>query len=200
MSGSNSTTGPYFTPDGRSYFIINGERVSGFSGRGAQSSARDSNSNRAPSVVSKYESKQLPPKPTHKKSYPPLTDPSGIKTRMTTGFPKSRFNVGTSQGSAPASDHHHLDPYRNAADKDHNKTGPPLDSQFVQTYNTYKELDAGAEGAEDQYKEYLGAARKVTKKMRNKNPGGFVGQPLETREWHQTAAEYAARGRDQANR
>lgn len=200
MSSSSLTTGPYFTADGRSYFIMNEKRVWGALGTGAQSSTQESNSNRAPPVVSKYEPRQAPPKPMHQSSYPPLTDPSGTKTRMTSGFPGTRFNVGTSQGSAPAAGHEHLDPYRDAVEKSKNKTGPPLDSHFVKSYHIYKDLDEGAQAADISYKQYLGTAGRVTQKMRAKNPGMFVGTPLETREWHEKANVYAERGRDQARR
>lgn len=201
MSGNSSTTGPHFTPEGRSYFITNGKRVWGaLPDPDLQSSTRSSNSNREHSVASDFEARRLPPRPTDVNSYPPVTPPSGMKTRMTTGYPEARFNVGQSEGSAPASGHKHLDPYRHAVDKEHNKTGPPLDSPFIKSYNHYKDLDESSQAAKAQYKEYAKTARKVTAKMRKDNPGVFEGQPRETKEWHENAASYAARGRDIANR
>lgn len=192
MSKTSSDSGPYFSEDGRPYFIVNGQSVWASSGQmnpGSVSSIRGI----APSVASAYES---PPMPLSSSSYPPVTPPSSMKARFTSGYPATRFAAGESQGSAPASGHQTLDPYRSAIDPAQNRTGPPLNSPFLRQYNDYKDRDIAAGAAEDHYKSYLKSAGKVSTKMKQKSPGLYDGEPAQTQDWHQSAAQYASLARD----
>lgn len=192
MWRTSSDNGPYFSADGRPYFMVNGQPVWASSGQinpGSVSSSRGI----APSVASAYQSASVP---LFSSSYPPATPPSSMKTRFTSGYPTTRFAAGESQGSAPASGHQTLDPYRSAIDPAQNRTGPPLNSPFMKQYNDYKDCDFAAEAAEDQYKSYLKSAGKVSTKMKQNSPGVYDGEPPQTKDWHQSAAQYASLARD----
>lgn len=192
-------SGPYFTEDDRPYYIVNGHPVWGTSG---QRNPASSSSSReiAHSVNSKFQSRDKRPEPKTTQSYPPVTRPSDMRTRMTTGYPKTRYSAGASQGSAPASGHQTRDPYRSAMDPSKSQAGPPLQSPFSQQYNDYKDFEWAAEPVEEQYKDYLKSAPRVSRKMRDRNPGVYAGEPPQTKEWHQKAAQYAERARDQYDR
>lgn len=200
-----STKGPRFSSDGYPYYIVSGRTVwasqltahsgSVSSARGTGQSVDSSTCATVRSVDSRFESTQFPP-PTTGGSYPPITPQSSLKARMTSGYPTARFSVGEGQGSAPASGHQTRDPYRSAMDPSKTRTGPPLNSPFSQQHTKYKDLDAEAESAEQQYKEYLKSARNIPRKVRDQNPGLYDGEPCETKEWHRTAARYAGRARE----
>ena len=182
-------TGPRRTEDGRCYYIINGQSVWAATGADGGSSTAGI----VPSVASAYNSPLYPadPPPTSQ-SWPLLNALSDTKIRLTSGYPTTRFGGGGSQGSCPALQASDYDPYRQAMDPEQS-TGPPSASPFSQTYNAYKDLDAGAEAAEAQYKERLRTAERVSKNVRSKNPGIYAGAPLETKEWHRVSAKYALR-------
>jgi hypothetical protein len=196
---SSKPSGPFFTEDGKPYFVINGRSVwatSGQTNAGSSSSnhgngSSGSNHARAPSVVSQYESRNSTERPTMPSSYPPLAGPSKMKSRMTSGFPSTRFGGGESQGSAPTRGAESHDPYRKAATPAKHNHGPGFDTPFNQQYNLYKDQDSAALGSEDNYKTYLASSSKVSKKMRERNPGVYGGEPLQTEEWHKTASSYA---------
>ncbi|KAI8948487.1 hypothetical protein F4801DRAFT_556709 [Xylaria longipes] len=191
----SSTGGPYFTSDGRPYYMVNGQAVWATSGQGnpSMSSGRGgSNRTIAHSVESRYESHRYPEMTS---SYPPASNPSGMRTRMTSGFP-SRFNAGQSQGSAPGDSTSNY--YRDGMEREKNRHGPALGSHFSRSYNEYKDRDAAADSAQDGYKAYLGTASKTSKRTRSNSPGVYDGQPPETRDWHRTAAHYADVARTEA--
>ncbi|KAI9769214.1 MAG: hypothetical protein M1840_004343 [Geoglossum simile] len=71
---------------------------------------------------------------------------------------------------------------------------PPDGSRFDQLSKEYKTLDDQAEGVEEEYKIFLGTAEKHSQRKRQANPGVYDGNPKETREWYQEAAQYAHDG------
>lgn len=179
MSRNLSNSGPHFPADGRSYYVVNGQKVWGSSGQKNPGYIASSTRGIAYSVDSKFESGRFPTTTSRSGSYPPVIPPSGLKTRMTTGCPESRYNSGQSQGSAPATGHQTFDPYLQSVDPKHSTARP---RGFFDSYNEFKDLDVG--GAEIQYQDLLQTANKVTTKMRQENPGLCAGQPLEKKEWH----------------
>jgi hypothetical protein len=182
-----SNSGPHWNPDGRCYYVMNGQSVWVAAGGDTVSSAAGI----ANSVHSAYVSSRFPPNPTVSQSWPPSTASSDMRERLTAGYPTTQFGGGKSQGSCPAQNAQAYDPYRQAMNT--KTSGPPKDSVFSQSNNNYKDLDASAGAAEDQYKARLQTARTVNKKMRLNYPGVYGGMPLETREWHKETSKYASR-------
>ncbi|KAI1109803.1 hypothetical protein F5Y14DRAFT_466320 [Nemania sp. NC0429] len=178
--------GPYFTEDDRPYFIVSGQVVWAASG---QRNPDSENSGRgiAHSVVSDFESHRFHPGSC---SDPPTRASSAMRARMMTGFPP-RFNAGQSQGSAPGDLTN--DYYRDGMKRKENPHGPSFDSDFVQRYNEYKDLDVAAEASQDHYNAYVMTASRTTRMTRNANPGVYGGNPPETQDWHRSAALYAER-------
>ncbi|TGJ80724.1 hypothetical protein E0Z10_g8052 [Xylaria hypoxylon] len=109
-----------------------------------------------------------------------------------TGFP-SPYNAGRSQGSAPGDST--KDYYRDSVEPTKSRHGPPLDSDFSRRYHEYKDLDEAAGSARKEYKTYLHTAGKYQLRTRSASSGVYAGDPIETQEWHQEAAEYADRAR-----
>ncbi|KAI3329471.1 hypothetical protein HD806DRAFT_530860 [Xylariaceae sp. AK1471] len=72
----------------------------------------------------------------------------------------------------------------------------PPDSTFAKDYQNYKDLEERGEATEDAYKKYLEKVPKASKKVRDRNPGVYDGEPKATLDWHRTAAEKAEDARD----
>ena len=72
-------------------------------------------------------------------------------------------------------------------------TPPRRGTNFRDRYEDYKDKDAVAMGKEDNYKDFSKSAGRYSRREREKSPGTFTGQPLETRDWHGKAWGYAER-------
>ncbi|KAF2105203.1 hypothetical protein BDV96DRAFT_638984 [Lophiotrema nucula] len=181
-----SNSGPHFTPDERCYYVVCGAVVWVSQHTGSSSGEQ------APSVAEKFYSKGEAIQQSS--SLPPKTPgPSGLKSRLTSGYPTTHFGAGQSQGSAPPAKSDHMDPYRKAMDPEKNLRGPPLNSPFMEDYNEYKDDDTAAKAAKQAYKDYLKTAPHISKKKKAANPGVYAGEPWATKDWHATASSYAYR-------
>ncbi|GAM86200.1 hypothetical protein ANO11243_042120 [Dothideomycetidae sp. 11243] len=206
MSGLYPDGGPYFTADGRSYYMVNGQCVWGTSGHSNHGSMSfPSSQARAHSVFSDYQSTWQPCPIASSQSYPPMTSTSDMRNRMMFGYPSTLYGVGGSAGSTPAYPASYVsaygdrvfDPYRNAARPESSRHGPIFGSPFAAQANQYKDLDVAADAGEFFYKRHLDTATKTTSRMRKQNPGVYAGDPPETAAWHQSAAQYADTARNQ---
>ncbi|KID93418.1 hypothetical protein MAJ_10624, partial [Metarhizium majus ARSEF 297] len=175
MWRTSSDNGPYFSADGRPYFMINGQPVWASSGQinpGSVSSSRGI----APSVA---------PLPINRRASAPILQ--FIPASNTSQQYENKINQWLSDHSIRR---------RSAIDPAQNWTGPPLNSPFMKQYNDYKDCDFAAEAAEDQYKSYLKSAGKVSTKMKQNSPRLYDGELPQTKDWHQSAAQYASLARD----
>ena len=78
--------------------------------------------------------------------------------------------------------------------KDYYRDGvpePSKGSRFDREYESYKDDDAYADGAKDNYDEYVRTAGHYPGKIRNASPYIYKGNPLETKYWHKSAGSYA---------
>ena len=95
---------------------------------------------------------------------------------------------GRSGSSDPIRGASRLDPFHEAM----GGRGPSIDSPFNKAYETYKDKDAAAEGAEENYKNYISNSKLPSKKQRAAAPPGtYAGQPLGTEAFHTTSGRYA---------
>ncbi|KAI0429076.1 hypothetical protein F5Y09DRAFT_332134 [Xylaria sp. FL1042] len=184
----SSDGGPYFTEDGSCYYLINGQPVWKALQQNNPASDGGSSCAIAHSVFSKFESHRFP---SRNRSHPLTPPPTDLKKRMETGFPL-RFQSGRSQGSDPGTKSNY---YRDGLERETNRHGPSFDSDFSRRCHEYHDLDLAARVAECEYRDYLRTSGKYSESIRNVNPGMYQGDPHETRDWHQGAAEYADRAR-----
>ncbi|KAF5535769.1 hypothetical protein FMEXI_10675 [Fusarium mexicanum] len=198
-SGSSGASQPIWDPaTQRYYYVINGQSVWANSVQRMDDSSIAEN---AASVASDYYTSQYAGYQQYPHSWPGTNPVSDTRARLQSGYPTTGFggfasnssqsSHPMSQGSAPGPIPDQQDHYRQSLQAATTPQGPPARSNFSQDYNSYKDLDMAAEAAEDFYKRYLAGAMRITKKMRTQNPGMYAGNPLATKEWHQTAARYA---------
>lgn len=145
------------------------------------------------SVTSDYDTTSARPQPKSFASFPAVNEPRKERSRYTTGYPNTLFG-GASQGSSPTYDAEKHDHYRLAIEPKPYFNGYAKDSRFKQQYDHYKNLDAAAESStKESYPQFHHSNQKYTKEEKRDNPGLYRGNPSETREWHDQAAEYAGR-------
>lgn len=128
------------------------------------------------------------PSPAHSvSSYPTRREESAESRHRRKGRSDAVYGEKGGRNSDPGLDSG--DYYRERIARSPPRRGTP----FKDRYEDYKDKDAVASGREDNYDDYRRSAGRYSRAERQRSPGTYVGQPTETREWHDGAKGYADR-------
>ena len=136
-----------------------------------------------------------PASPSSVASFPTRQEESSQRRHCRIGRTEAlygKISDRNSQPSAEAEDYPRDgadDYYRNSIAEQ----PPTSDTLFLQAYERYKDMDAVAQGNEDNYKGFILSKGTYSMRERRRFPDRYMGQPIETRDWHAKAGEYAQR-------